>query len=885
MRTFVQDPAVRASGRMRDYRGEPDLRIREIPGLGGRVPWGEVNPGIFEAGQDSGAQVDSRPPPLDVRDFGALGLGGEKSTGWLYRDGQAWWIRIPRALAESWTPKGGQAGIGGRLVEALGVRQGGPTEGGGVEPGPGGGAVVKPPLPPQPKGLRGRVLEVQGDGNGVRLRTTLAFDAIVRGSVQIEVPRIGGIGGGMVEQVGQRGHTMVGGTYEVEVWRDDSLPIQEALDAAGSGQAGTSRVWAPAGVYSIGTPWARDNLPLRLWSRTTLEGDGPGRTVLRLADEVNQIVDSTRPQNGQEPAATVLTNRGSGVYVFDGVGDRRAKLPPVDEGLTIRRLTLDGNRDGQRRFHTRGGVAEVWREAVPLNDPEIQYLSQWIDVKKLVRWGSGERSAEAVAVPEMGPLGSYWVAVSLVSTKPGKEGVESTATILPGAVSTVGLFNVVVHRLPTNELIDAQNPPRLRVYLAIAVNVSNTELDGRRYKLVNEVSGVQAGQRYQCSVKARVPGGLTPPGCLSLEAARTINRAIGAGSVQALGLQLDNVRQVLVEDVEIRDGAGGGLYLGSQAEGEARDVVLRRVDLHGYRWFAIALVYRIYNLTLEDCTIWDSDYGMDVEDVQQVVGLTLRRVAILECPGTSLQLVPAKPKEREVAADPKERFIRDVRLLGCALVGNQTHVIIGNSASTYDVPGNLDGLVIGNDDQAPHRPTLLAWARRRVLWAHSGARGGRVVGCAMRRNGFPKVSVDVMQKDLRQYISPRPPYYEAAPALWAGRIEAIVGFDSKIDKGRYYGPGDWTISGNTIEVNRFGEALLKPSDDLGTIWIAPGLEKFTVTANTLLAPPTESNRALVFVEGQPRTSIEVTGNRGPLGDWQRYFREAPEKSPWQTKFV
>ena len=161
------------------------------------------------------------------------------------------------------------------------------------------------------------------------------------------------------------------------------------------------------------------------------------------------------------------------------------------------------------------------------------------------------------------------------------------------------------------------------------------------------------------------------------------------------------------------------------------------------------------------------------------------------------------------AAPPEERQVRDVRLLGWGMVGNQTHVTIGESAPCA-VPGNRDGQLTGNDDQAPHRPKLPASGRRSVLWAHSGARGGRVAGWAIRR---------------------------------------------------------------------------KPAEDLGSIWIGPGLEKSTVTTNTLGAPPSEVNRVLVFVDGEPRASIDVTGNRGPPGGWQLYFKETIENSPWQKKFV
>ena len=89
---------------------------------------------------------------------------------------------------------------------------------------------------------------------------------------------------------------------DADVWNDDRPPIQAALDEAGV-VAGVKNlrgalVRVPAGTYPIGVPWAADNRPVFVWSNTRVVGEGPQRTVLVLADEVNQPVwDPQNPGN------------------------------------------------------------------------------------------------------------------------------------------------------------------------------------------------------------------------------------------------------------------------------------------------------------------------------------------------------------------------------------------------------------------------------------------------------------------------------------------------------------------------------------------------------------------------------------------------------------
>ena len=663
MRTFVQDPAVRASGRMRDYRGEPDPRIREIP-------VGQLQSALGEI--------------LDVRDFGALGerlvMTGSMDAGSPVlrlavmvgrptvdpSDDDP--LLIERAAKEGRKDKPikPELPLGRRATkDEEAFRKWRPKAGVGVAQAAGGGAS-----------LRGRVVSVD-EG-----QWTLTLDVVATVTVR-----------------------------DARVWNDDSLPIQAALSEAGRLAEGPRAqapvvVRIPRGSYPLGVPLAKDNLPLRIRSRTTVEGDGPGSTVLVLADEVNQRLDFSVAPERQWVGATVMTNWGSGVYVFQGVGGGQMKAPPPDREITIRQMTIDGNRDAQSLVFTRGGNAAIWRDPSAIADREMASLSPWVKPERLVRWGSGERSVEVMS---NGKAAGFYVAVSLFLQETGEE---STAAIWPevvwtgpsapapgggAAAATVGEFEVILHHLPQNSYLGGgKRRPTLRVYVAPAKG--GDIKDGSRYVLTHEIPGISAGTVYRCPPKKLPQSGPRPPGCLNFEDIRKYYPAAQAASVPAVGLQLDNVRQVAVEDVEVRNCAEGGIYVGSQVEG-AEEVTLRRVDLHGFRWFAMVLAFWVRKLTLQDCTIWDSECGIDVEDVQRVEELTLRRVAIVECLTYGLQLVPPIPR-RDLAEPfpPLGLHIRNVKLLGCAFIGNQVHIHIANGNASYQDPGDLSGLVIDEDD-------------------------------------------------------------------------------------------------------------------------------------------------------------------------------------------
>ncbi len=136
----------------------------------------------------------------------------------------------------------------------------------------------------------------------------------------------------------------------VSIFIDDAPAIQRALSDASSLRG--SVVHIPAGVYVLGVP-SRDvapnipcpnntNTPLFLKSNTTVFGDGPGKTILRLADNVNQ--------HHPFPGA-------SGSYIFDTVP---GSPKPAQSTIHVSDMTLDGNKDGQSDRFPGGGNSALW---------------------------------------------------------------------------------------------------------------------------------------------------------------------------------------------------------------------------------------------------------------------------------------------------------------------------------------------------------------------------------------------------------------------------------------------------------------------------------------------------------------------------------------------
>lgn len=125
---------------------------------------------------------------------------------------------------------------------------------------------------------------------------------------------------------------------------DDTVAIQSALDACGNAGGGT--VYLPAGIYRhnktiqsplVGGPgmgditartYSENKHSLHVWSNTTVQGDGPGATVLKPLDSALGNMQ------------TILT--------WPSPSETRVKR------VTVRDLTIDGNQDARFAGVTQG---------------------------------------------------------------------------------------------------------------------------------------------------------------------------------------------------------------------------------------------------------------------------------------------------------------------------------------------------------------------------------------------------------------------------------------------------------------------------------------------------------------------------------------------------
>jgi hypothetical protein len=128
------------------------------------------------------------------------------------------------------------------------------------------------------------------------------------------------------------------------VTNDDSLPIQDAIDALG--QAG-GEVYIPAGDYMIGTKlaWAPNvviNKPLTVGSNTRLFGDGVGRTILHMPDEARQWLPQQSRSAGVNAyylGSVPIINKNSSLLTEvaaspGSVSDKSAGVTVIPQGIT-----------------------------------------------------------------------------------------------------------------------------------------------------------------------------------------------------------------------------------------------------------------------------------------------------------------------------------------------------------------------------------------------------------------------------------------------------------------------------------------------------------------------------------------------------------------------
>lgn len=140
----------------------------------------------------------------------------------------------------------------------------------------------------------------------------------------------------------------------VAVYVDDSLPVQAALDHAGTFATSESQ-WAvqvPASNASIGSPDAKNNQPLYIDSYVTLTGAGESVTTFRACDRVAMVSIGQSSEGGFVghpeaayfyPTAAMISNRAN-IYWHGGL-PYTSQFPstPPNFGGGVKNITLDGN--------------------------------------------------------------------------------------------------------------------------------------------------------------------------------------------------------------------------------------------------------------------------------------------------------------------------------------------------------------------------------------------------------------------------------------------------------------------------------------------------------------------------------------------------------------
>ena len=468
---------------------------------------------------------------------------------------------------------------------------------------------------------------------------------------------------------------------DAEVWNDDRPPIQAALDEAGL-VAGVKNlrgavVRVPAGTYPIGVPWAADNRPVFVWSNTRVVGEGPQRTVLVLADEVNQPVwDPQNPGNNlwakvkSAGTAMVVANSRSTSWARDhrdrfhesvvrgsvdylGPADREAA---PNENISLEELAVDGNRENQRRLYRGGGDRRSW--SYILREPREE-LPSGVGrdlVRQVPGIESGSQSVDFVASDNGSVPGM---------TKPVAQTIYVLATLIDGDgnESTPSRMGVIL-------LYDLRRSFSLRVLFGKYPNVGRARAGNLKLRIwvrdgrPNESEAAkQVGYRIGAEqvvgqlmrkpianwwdpreeyVDVRVEldprkggpqvlgegPGAAPPG-FGITAAGQ-----GAGA----GITLDNVRGSGLLNVVIRDCAVDGLMFGSsqsdpndkqKINGGAEDCWATKVRMERCGRWGAAVPGRARNLRFSWCEFVDNLGGIDVEGhfegaVRHVLGHVLR---------------------------------------------------------------------------------------------------------------------------------------------------------------------------------------------------------------------------------------------------------------------
>ena len=361
---------------------------------------------------------------------------------------------------------------------------------------------------------------------------------------------------------------------------DDAPAIQRAINAL---DPAGGIVFIPAGTYRIGTPATEvpsTNAPLFVGSRIHLVGEGSGRTILRLANDVQQTAAT-----GLFPGrvASLIMNKSNGWWY--GRWSAGVALAP-DEDIVVAGMTLDGNKDGQTTLYVPGS-----RTMGAVVDP----------VGSVSGIGSVSASAPAVEHPA-----HVWVSVSYVAA----DGAE-TGALQSDAIPLAPEHNAVELTLPDTPT----GATAIRVYMAS----EQDEATNLRYRRLADPLSLPDTDRKRIVPLAAWLGPpepapeAQPPGTWLLPIA------------DSAGLHFTEVRGCRLRDVEIKDFIYDGLTLQSL---DATDQIhAEGLWIHGNRRQGITLDGPGRDLVFINCKFEDNNVAADICEA----GQSLIDLSFIDC--------------------------------------------------------------------------------------------------------------------------------------------------------------------------------------------------------------------------------------------------------------
>lgn len=414
---------------------------------------------------------------------------------------------------------------------------------------------------------------------------------------------------------------------------DDRPAIQAALDEAARLGGGT--VYLPAGTYRIGTPHSTygsppvDNQPLIVHSHTHLVGVNPGRTILRLADDVRQNPGYSALFGDTLRGATMIVNAANPWWWGRHWGVN-VPLPDPDEDVVIANMSLDGNRQGQTTLYVRGNRTEG-----RISDP-LPNLSAW-------------------QPPTAGGAGPTTHVLLLAITYVDAFGNETGSLGSTGPINIDAAGGPMVVDLP----IRPAGAQHFYLYIAYKSPTGLVDLDSggnhRYMRFGPYTQATETGARHVFDLA------LLRPGLPTFQLPGTILAPAGSGASN--GLFFGCIAGVLLCNLEIEnfvldaltfqgvDRPGGGMA-------GVEDFHVEHVDMRNNGRVALCLDGPARRVHFHDCRFDDSDASAC--DIAEQTEVGIEDLSFSEC----------RFRNNKVTIQPKEgKFVRRVSFVGCLFDG------------------------------------------------------------------------------------------------------------------------------------------------------------------------------------------------------------------------